>query len=225
MSQKLLAEVVIGRINLILQHYNAHSTLGRKLYISLQCLQLEAGMNWCPLLTPYQHIGSLSTPPWVHSLWKALDHYGIKTEINYPIQPIPQEEDKLLCDIFRQSGPPTRELLSINRYCIAWTLQFLSDMADNNGSHIEHTFLFRPSSENSLRLTLNFSEEQTSGQDWAIWAAFWERFTLPGLVLQTTLNKLIHPTHQDWAWFYYIDQNVIGRKLKIGAAYYCPSVG
>jgi len=42
-QQKLLAEVVSARLNIFLQyyHYDTLSTLGQKLTISLQCLQLE----------------------------------------------------------------------------------------------------------------------------------------------------------------------------------------
>ena len=49
--RKLLSEVVISRLNLFLQHYDTPSTLGHKLHISLQHMQLEAGMAGCPLLT------------------------------------------------------------------------------------------------------------------------------------------------------------------------------
>ena len=41
----LLKEVAIGRINLFVQHYNTPSTLGSKLKISLQALQMEVGTN------------------------------------------------------------------------------------------------------------------------------------------------------------------------------------
>ena len=49
---KFLIEVVIGHINLFLQHYDSPSTLGKKLAISIQCLQLEAGMDVMPHLNP-----------------------------------------------------------------------------------------------------------------------------------------------------------------------------
>ena len=41
--RKLLSEVIISRLNLFLQHYDTPSTLGQKLNISLQAMQLEAG--------------------------------------------------------------------------------------------------------------------------------------------------------------------------------------
>ncbi len=52
--RKLLMEVVIARINLFLQHYGTPSTLGSKLNFMIQHLQLEVGINICPLDIPYQ---------------------------------------------------------------------------------------------------------------------------------------------------------------------------
>ena len=72
-------------------------------------------------------------------------------EIDHPIQPIPQEEDELLCGIFCQFEPSTKELLSLNRYRIAWNLLFLLGMVSANDDHIEHTFLLCPLSIHSAR--------------------------------------------------------------------------
>ena len=58
----LLTEVAIGRINLFVQHCNTPLTLGRKLKISIQALQLEVVTNVFPLLTPLQPLGPLTTP-------------------------------------------------------------------------------------------------------------------------------------------------------------------
>ena len=55
--RKLLSEVVISRLNLFLQHYSCPSTLGQKLNISLECLQLEIGSDGCPLLEPFALLG------------------------------------------------------------------------------------------------------------------------------------------------------------------------
>ena len=43
--RSLLVETVIARINLFLQHYRTPSSLGTKLTISLEALQLEEGFN------------------------------------------------------------------------------------------------------------------------------------------------------------------------------------
>ena len=223
--RKLLTEVVIGRINLFLQHYDTPSTLGKKLTISLQCLQLEAGTNGCPLLTPYHPMGPLTTPSWVRSFWQGLDYYNVKMDIDYPVQPIPREEDDLLCNIFCCADPPSVELLSLNRCRIAWELLFLSDMTSANGKHIEHKFLSHPTSENPPRSSFSFSEERPSYQDWTVWAKFWEVFTLPGLVLRKGMGKWIHPSHREWEWFFDVDHDVVERKSSAGISYYHPSTG
>jgi len=65
--RKLLTEVVIARINLFIQHYNTPSTLGAKLTISLEALQLEVGSDRCPLLIPYFPLGPIATSCWCRS--------------------------------------------------------------------------------------------------------------------------------------------------------------
>ena len=217
--------MVIGRINLFLQHYDTPSTLGKKLTISLQCLQLEAGTNGCPLLTPYHPMGPLTTPSWVRSFWQGLDYYNVKMNIDYPVQPIPREEDDLLCNIFCCADPSSVELLSLNRCRIVWELLFLSDMTSANGKHIEHKFLSRPTSENPPRSSFSFSEERPSDQDWTVWAKFWEAFTLPGLVLRKGMGKWIHPSHREWEWFFDVDHDVVEQKRPTGISYYHPCTG
>ena len=104
--RKLLVEVVIGRINIFLQHYDTPSTLGNKLTISLQCLQLEAGTNTCPLMMSYHPMGPLTTPCWARSFWESLDHYKIVLDIDYPSQPLPREHDCLIILLFISSNQP-----------------------------------------------------------------------------------------------------------------------
>ena len=44
---------LIGRLNLLLQHYNTGSLLSKKLDASLRYLQLQLGTNICPLCLSY----------------------------------------------------------------------------------------------------------------------------------------------------------------------------
>ena len=105
-------------------------------------------------------------------------------DIDYPVQPIPREEDDLICNIFCCADPTSVELLSLNRCRIVWEFLFLSDMTSANGKNIEDKFLSHPTSENPPRSSFSFLEERPSDQDWTVWATFWEAFTLPCLVLR-----------------------------------------
>ena len=106
--RKLLVEVVIARINLFVQHYKTPSTLGQKLTISLEALQLEVGTNVCPLLIPFQPLGLLATSCWCKSLWEGLDHYGFALDIEAEKMPLPREHDSLLSSLFVISNPRRR---------------------------------------------------------------------------------------------------------------------
>ena len=79
---------------------------------------------------------------------------------------------------------------------------FLSDIVNTNVRQFDGRFFSPPSDEKSPRSALVFSEEYPSPTDWARWAEFWSRRTLPGLYLHTPLGKYVEPTHCDWQWFY-----------------------
>ena len=102
---ELLSEVVMVRINIFLQHYNTLLTLGAKLTISLQCLQLEIESDQCPLMEPFVKLGALVVVPcWCKLFQESLDHYKFDFYLNYPIIPHPQEGNKLLNNIFLSSN-------------------------------------------------------------------------------------------------------------------------
>ena len=131
--RKLLSEVVIARLNLFLQHYNTPSTLGSKLTISLQCLQLEIGSENCHLLELFQHLGPLATSCWCKSFWESLDHYDYDFHLDYPTIPRPREGDQLLKNIFLSIHPTPAALISLNRCRNSWNALFLSDITSANG--------------------------------------------------------------------------------------------
>jgi len=200
--RKLLVEVVIGRINVFIQHYNTPSTLGNKLTISLGCLQLEAGTNICPLITPYHPIGPLTTPCWMRSFWECLDHYNFNLEIDYPDQPLPRLYDSLLISIFIAANLAVSVLRSLHRCRIKWNLLFLSDMIGADRRSIDPKFLRPPTSDSDTDSAYIFGEERPTTADWQGWIEFWEAHTHHGYVLHQPLGRWIHPTHRQWKWFY-----------------------
>ena len=46
--RQILVDTVIAHLNLFIQHYRTCLSIGRKLTISLEAMQLEAGFNCCP---------------------------------------------------------------------------------------------------------------------------------------------------------------------------------
>ena len=220
--RKLLSEVVISRLNLFLQHYDTPSTLGLKLNISLQSMQLEAGTAGCPLLTSYRPLGPLTTPCWCRSLWEGLDHYGFSFHLDYPTQQLPRENDELLIDVFQRSDLTTEELRSLQRCRISWEMLFLSDIVGASGRQLDRRCLSPPNASTVERSTFTFGIEQPSVRDWAFWARFWEQFTLPGAYLTRPLGKWLHPTHHQWKWFHDQANNILECVTDDGVDYYIP---
>ena len=109
----MLTEVVIGRVNMFLQHFRAPTTLGTKLQMSLEALQLEAGYRDCPFHHPYKSHGPLTTHCWCRLLWESLDHYGFRITLDYPEIALPHAGDQLLIDIFDASDLTVRRRRSL----------------------------------------------------------------------------------------------------------------
>ena len=160
--RKLLTEVVIACINLFIQHYNTPSTLGKKLTISLEALQLEVGSDRCPLLIPYCPLGLLATLCWCRSFWESLDYYKFKLELDYDVLQLPREGDVLLIDIFLRANTGQEVLLSLQRCMIKWKAMFLSDLIASNGRQIERRFLSVLTSKDGSISSLGFAMEHPS---------------------------------------------------------------
>lgn len=63
--------------------------------------------------------------------------------MDYPVQPLPRENDMLLVDMFIRSGYTGDELISLNRCRLARQMLFLSDMATANGREIDLEWGFK----------------------------------------------------------------------------------
>jgi len=223
--RKLLVEVVIARVNLFLQHYKTQSSLGTKLTISLECLQLEAGFNCCPLSMPFEPMGPLTTHCWCRSFWQSLDHFGFQVQIDYPEMPLPRHRDELIIALFQRAGVTTEVLRSLNRCRIVWGMLFLSDITAANGRQLERKFLGPPTTWARPETELEFSEERPTTDDWAEWAEFWKQFTLQGLYLETPLGDWVAPTHRSWAWTYDEANDIVEHTTPEGMQYFLPMGG
>ena len=142
----LLTEVVIARVNLLMQHYGTNSSIGTQLTTSLELLQLETGYNDNPLNHPFHPMGPLCTPCWFRSLWEAVDHFKFRIVLDYPTQQEPRENDTLLISLFNAWTNEMQSRRSLNRCRIVWNAIFLSDVATANGRQVEHHMTQPPTS-------------------------------------------------------------------------------
>jgi hypothetical protein len=128
-------EQTICCLNMLLQHYGVPSTLGKKFQASIECLQLEVGVNVNPLTVSYDIYGSLATTCWVKTLWERLWVYRFQVTMDYPDIPFPREKDALMVDLFRS------ELRSLNRVHLHLQMLFLLDIVLANGRQVDASCL------------------------------------------------------------------------------------
>ena len=65
----LPTETTVAQINCLLQHYGTDTALGDTLTAALEHLQVETGVEGCPLEYSYERCGGLATDTWAKSLW------------------------------------------------------------------------------------------------------------------------------------------------------------
>ena len=212
-------EQTICCLNMLLQHYGVPSTLGKKFQASLECLQLEVGVNVNPLTISYDIYGSLATTCWVKTLWERLWVYRFQVTMDYPDIPFPREKDALMVDLFRSAGWKGEELRSLNRVRLHLQMLFLSDIVLANGRQVDASCL-RPHAVPSTSSSYDFPREEPTSTDWTRWADFWTSFTQYNFLLSDPLGDWIAPTHRSWLWHYDVDNDVIQLQTPTGVDFY-----
>ena len=199
----LATEQLIGRVNLLLQHYHTPSVMSRKLDASIRYLQLQLGSNKNPLTLDYNQWGHLAPLSWGKMLWRSLNHFNVNIHMKYDTIPFPRQHDKLVMEILMSTGMSKKGLSSLNRCRGYLGVMFLSDMCTADGKYLEQ-FVFDPE-ENTTRSSLKFPREKPTTADWKKWCTFWVEHTLVGRRLQSDLGQWVNPTHRTWQWFYNAD--------------------
>jgi hypothetical protein len=135
----LATEAVIARLNIFLQHWDNPAPIGKAMRASMEALQLEVGCLGCPLFEPFYPMGQICTHSWLRSFWEAVQYFRIQVEIDYPVIPIPRDNDIPIMDIGKQWGLTTASMLSINRCRLATGSIHLSDICSANGRYRDHS--------------------------------------------------------------------------------------
>jgi hypothetical protein len=73
----------VCHVNLFLQHWGSATPIGQTLRCSLELLQLETGLDRCPLLTPFDILGPLCTKSWLRCFWECIWYYGVQLHLDY----------------------------------------------------------------------------------------------------------------------------------------------
>jgi len=97
-------EQLIGRVNVLMQHYHTSTNLSRKLDASLRYLQLQLGTPNNPFLLDCAVWGYLAQLSWVKMLWRTLHHFDIHLYMAHPSIGPPRERDQVLMEIFHSQG-------------------------------------------------------------------------------------------------------------------------
>ena len=196
----LATEQLIGRINMMMQHYHTPSNLSRKLDISLKYLQLQVGTNKNPLILDYNEWGHLAPLSWTKMLWRSLKYHSVDIYMKYETIPLPRENDKLVMEIIKERISSKAALQSLNRCRCYLNVLFLSDVATADGKYLEE--LATIPNEIGTKSKYRFPKEVPTKTDWKRWQLFWTNYTTIGRKLPVELGRWINSTHRTWRWFY-----------------------
>jgi len=196
----LATEQLIGRLNLMLQHYHTPSNLSRKLDVSLKYLQLQIGSNRNPLSLDFDKWGHLAPLSWTKMLWRSLDHFQVEIYMKYDEILFPREKDQLVMDIIMTTTSNKSVVQSLNRCRCHLGALFMSDLATAEGKHLEQYAL--GTTANAVKSKYKFPREDPSSTDWKRWRNFWINFTTAGRRLKEDLGVWKNPSHRTWRWYY-----------------------
>lgn len=217
----LKTEAIICRVNLFLQHWGLLTPIGTMLQTSMELLQLEAGCAECPLLTPYEPMGPLTTHCWLRSFWECVSAYNLRLEVEFAPILLPRENDLTIIFIAIMLGFTGEDLRSINRCRIACCAIFLSCVSHANGRCLDPT-RGQCTVDYSASTEYSFPKEHPSPQDWQVWTTLWRRYCLPDGTFPRALGKWNHRTHRRWEWFFNHEADVLVQIKGATKWKYCP---
>jgi hypothetical protein len=110
----LATEQLIGRLNLMLQHYHTPSNLSKKMDVSLKLLQLQVGSHKNPLSLDYDKWGYLAPLSWTKILWRYLQHYQVEIHMKYNNKLFPREKNQLVMEMISSVTSSKAAVLSLN---------------------------------------------------------------------------------------------------------------
>ena len=84
-------ETTAAQVNCLLQHYGTDSALGHTMMAALEHMQLEIGVEGCPLGYSFQKYGCLVTNTWAKSLWGKIQAFKIDVTLHRLQRPEPPE--------------------------------------------------------------------------------------------------------------------------------------
>ena len=76
-------ETTAAQINCLLQDYGTNTALGDTMAATMEHLQLEIGVEGCPLDYSFEKYGSLATNTWAKSLLEKIQVYKIEILLDY----------------------------------------------------------------------------------------------------------------------------------------------
>ncbi|KAK1748959.1 hypothetical protein QTG54_000898 [Skeletonema marinoi] len=209
----LTTEVTAATLNSFLQHFGTNTLIGTTLQAALEYLQLELGVEDCPLSYDFNTWGHLATDTWVKALWEKVDLLDITLLLEYDGIPKPREHDCSIMSEMVKLGFKGKELKRINRARIAQEALFISDIATARGTNLE-IYLedwWEDSFERDMgehRSVLQFSREDPTDEDWKTWKKALRHIASgPNLYLNQPLGKWIAPSTRKWRQFYHPETN------------------
>jgi hypothetical protein len=194
-------EQLIARLEMLIQHYQKDTTLGKKFRAMTHWLQLEIGTNLSPFDTSYDIWSPLATHCWHKMLWRTIQWSGVQLYIDSVEIPLPRENDICLMDYISQQGCTSDELLCLNRCRINLHLLLLSDIITADGLHFESS-LVSNTGNTPIESSYVFPPSFPSRIDWNTWETFWTRVSGPSKSTYRSLGKWLYSTHRQWHWFY-----------------------
>lgn len=217
---KFVIEQMIERSNLLLQHYGTGSGLSKKLDALMAYLQLQLGVNCCPLDLNYDDWHYLAPLSWIKMLWRTLQVTGFELHLEYETTPFPRCGDRLVMDVLRGAcGNDQDHLKSLAGVRGFLGAMFMSDIVTADERYIEQ-HVTGAGCSGLRRSSYCFPKEDPTKKNWDLWIAYLTYVTNDNFELPTPLGRWEHPTHRICEWTWNEKDDILYRRIEGGSKLY-----
>jgi ribonuclease HI len=204
----LYTEQGVSHIHSYIRHTRANDAIGKLMHISLDYLQLTAGVGRHILQQPSEHNFSYTGAQWMCCLHQFL--YENNLAITTPRAYKPTERrvnDKLLIDVALEHFNKS-ELVAINQCRLYLRVETISDISTANGLKLQH-IIRKAQRPNSHSLLLWPQQPKPSTKLWTIWRQLLQHIADDANNLYTPLGPWTNLAHRRWDYQYCPSENNI----------------